>query len=280
MDERSNIAFSFVNTVLNARSLFRTDVWRQVVTKMAGNSYNSYSQPREPDTFKALHKINRMMVSLSPDDFTTGFSEHPVSVVFLSVELKSHVLSQKTIAGIVDSGMMYGEINQNSQIVIQILFKGLLTGNANTNRDCTAPDEAVALVIIKNDGMASGYNIPPGPASAVVYRCVSLLLLQTTGRQPSMIVNTVMYCPRTLCDDCLYAMYVTAACVEGLKFTDFPESEQEDRMFRRHARPTRVIANLRFLMLLGGDHCKEVARELLLDEVNTLDSIRFILQDT
>jgi hypothetical protein len=280
MNESSNsIVSSFVDTVLHARSLFRTDVWRQVATKMAGKS-GSNSQPREPDTFKALHKINRMMVSFSPDDFTTGFSEHPVSVVFLSVDLKSHVLSQKTIAGIVDSGIMYGEIDQNSQIVIQILFRGLLTGNANTNRDCTALDEAVALIIIKNDGMASGYNIPPGSAGAVVYRCVTRLLLQTTGRQPSMIVNTVMYCPRTLCDDCLYAMYVTAACVEGLKSIDFSESDEKNHTSRRHARPTRVIANLRFLMLLRGDYCKEVACELLLDEVNTLDSIRCILQDT
>lgn len=266
--------FDFLNTVMYTRSLFRKAVWMQVAKNMSDTSlYLSDKENWERATFNALRKANSNVVKLSANQVELGEQRrYPLCVVLLFVHLTSPVLSNKTITRIVDSAEIYGDIDNWSRIVIQIVYKGLL----KYNTDSTEFDEAVSLVVVDNFGSASGYNIPGGCASAVAYRCVALLL-QKTGCQPSMIVNHVLFHPRILCDNYLYAMYVTAACVQVPKSAYCMDSQKESHVSWRYARPTRIIANLRFLILLRACDSKEIVCDLLLDEVNTLDSVRYIL---
>ena len=200
--------------------------------------------------------------------------------------------SDDAITDIIENSTMYGKINPRTRVVVQIRFTGLLchgldtdtTTNGTTYTDGTATgtanvgsmkratsDEAIAVVVSDQVGMAYSYNLPGNTIGSIASRCVSRLLWSSTGHQPSMIIHAVKYQPRCSYDGCLYALYITAGCAEeGIGRCEC----------LRVDRPTRVIANLRFLMLLKGNKGAGIAAGLLLDECNTLDSFRRVTSTT
>jgi hypothetical protein len=276
-------------TVMCARTLFRKHVWMQVaciMTEKVGNRVVSGMRPT--DLFKSLHMTNRNAVKLAATAAALNApgAAHgcPLCVVVLSVDMASHNGSADSINKIVQAAVWYGNILPGTHVVIQICFRGLLYDRVGMATEPAWADEAVSLVVLDNVGMAGGYNIPPGSAGSVAYQCVARLLLHSLGQEPSMIVHTVKYQQRTLCDDYLYAMYITVACAEASSALPACSRNRRDtdmnscRMSSRYARPTRIISNLRFLMFLQVPGCAGVVSDLLLDEVNTLDSVRRVTQ--
>jgi hypothetical protein len=267
---------SFMYTVLNARSIFRKQVWLQ-------GAYARHAM-LPCDASDALQKTNWNIVELAR--VAAAGNEgggSAVGIVMLSIDMAMPSTngsiaridwSKDAISDIVDEATVYGDISPSSQIIVQICFKGLRSHSFSANK-------AVAVVVSDNTGMAYGYNLPENPAGSVAYKCVSKVLLNFTGSEPSMIVNVVKYTPRTLYDEYLYAMYITAACGEIVRAhvvsrsVDSSVERSTCRLSATSTSPTRVIANIRFLMFLQGTGNTE---DLLLDERNSLDVVSRITQ--
>jgi hypothetical protein len=182
--------------------------------------------------------------------------------------------SDDFINGIVEKSVQYGVINRGTHVIIQIFFEGLCQ-TPNFNR-------AISVIIIDDTSMGYCYNVPRGDCEHVAFRCVTRLLQSTIGCMPSIFNNVVNYNARDPYDDCLYAMFITAACStettnSKIKNIKAPCSDLINcRPSARSARATRVVANMRFLMLLCQPMCGSIVDGLLLDERNTLDEFRSV----
>ena len=145
--------------------------------------------------------------------------------------------------------------------------------------------EALAVVITDRAGMAYCYNMPGGHCEDVGSRCVTKLLQMTVNVTPSTFLKVVNHRPRSCYDDNLYALYLTAACAaeSTSSAARHPGGARSDlascRPSARCARPSRIVANLRFLMGLCHTESSSVEAELLLDEKNTLDAFKRLIMD-
>ena len=228
-------------------------------------------------------------------DVADAVIQCPVAVVMLYVDVSTPPPAAKGwtdayITSVIKNGVIYGSIDASTHIVLQIHYKGLDTHSSATSSN-NAPglpppmSEAIAVVIVDAAGMAYCYNMPGGDCEHVGFRCVSKLLQMTVAVTPSIILKVVNYRPRTPYDDNLYALYVTAACAadsssNAVKNVGALRNDLAScRPSARCARPTRIVANLRFLMLLCNKECSQWVSELLLDEKNTLDAFRRIAID-
>ncbi|KAJ1464158.1 hypothetical protein T484DRAFT_1758308 [Baffinella frigidus] len=297
----------------HARWLFRPNVWISVGKLLAVNDLNAGDRklddaPKTPedsgkiddlymhavvdvfDAYKALQNTNWCAVHIGNKIFieatcisTVSAPPNPVCVVMMRIDVKYKPLAQsgwsdEFIDEIVQKSVRYGIVQKGTHLIIQIFFEGL----------CQTPffNKALGIIIIDDAGMGYCYNIPPGDCQHVAFRCVTRLLLLTTGTVPSILNNVVNYVGRTPYDDCLYAMFITATCAtesanSKIKYIRSPCSDLINcRPSARSARPTRIVSNMRFLMLLCQPMCGDVVGELLLDETNTLDTFRSIAVHT
>jgi hypothetical protein len=258
----------------HARSLFRASVWQQVGSLLAANAQNTNECF---ESFTALQYTNYNLVNAAPHD-----SAALVSVVMVNVNIGSPSRpypnwSDQGIDDIIQRGVKYGEIKKDTHIIVQLFFKGMLERNWPV-------DEAVAVVLMSAKGLAYTYNVPGGICEQLTRRIVYRLLFVTTASFPSGVLRVINYKPRTPSDDNLYALFLTAStATESRKqaFSDVqngPDIGAVDistcRPPTRCCRPTRVIGNLRFLMLLCNPVCEQVGNELMLDETNSLDAFR------
>lgn len=264
----------------NARSLFRPEVWFQVGSLLANAPGLDATNT---DSFKALHYTNNYsttrvvaedrpsLVSVVMLDINPGFPPRPYTN-----------WSDGAIDKTVQRCSKYGEIQKHTHIVVQIFFKGMF--NKKRTGGCLSTDEAVGVILMSAKGVVYTYNVPGGLYEQLAYRVVSRLLLVTTGTFPHGVVNVINYKPRHAFDDHLYALFLTSATAtesrkQALKNNGTGiEIEAADlstcRPSMRCCRPTRVIDNLRFLILLCKPLCAEVEKNLMLDETNTLDTFR------
>lgn len=294
MFDRQNV----IRTILNARSLFRKDVWLQVACLIARDNYDQLEHGpgmRQSDALERMHHINWNVVEWARASADAVVARTPGSVphralciVVLSIDMASAGSNGRTpridwstddISKILETSVTYGEIGSTTNVVVQICFKGLLChGVDSSTMDESVVDEAVAVVVLDQAGMPSAYNIPSKSAGSVAYSCVALLMLRSTGREPSMILHAVEYTARTPSDDYLYASYITLACAEAICIHAFGDAHTPFtdlytcRVSVRSAKPSRIVANMRFLMLLQEKHCAVIVRDLLLDEHNALYS--------
>jgi hypothetical protein len=254
---------------------------------------------RQSDSLEMMHHINWNVVECAQSSAAAVAARTPGStlgispkfdmcVVVLSIDLAvagscngptpQVDWSTDDISRILDTSVTYGNIGPTTHVVVQICFKGLLCHCIDSTTDESAVDEAVAVVVLDQAGMPSAHNIPSKSAGSVAYRCVAELMLRSTGREPSMILHAVEYTARAPSDNYLYASYITLACAEAncvhaigdahTPFTDLYTC----RVSAKSAKPSRIIANMRFLMLLQEKKCAMIIRDLLLDEHNTLYS--------
>ncbi|KAJ1465001.1 hypothetical protein T484DRAFT_1757698 [Baffinella frigidus] len=263
----------------HARSLFRSEVWHRVgslLANEAGPNADNY------DSFTALQYTNHNSTSVVADGCPSL-----VSVVMLEINPgippKPHTKwSAEAIDTTIQRCAKYGEIDKDTHIIVQLFFKGLM--NKKGAGACWPVDEAVGVILMSAKGMLYTYNVPGGVPEQLAFRVVSRLLSITTGNLPCGAFRIINYRPRTSSDDNLYAIFLTSSTTtesrkQALKDagTDI-EVEAADlstcRPSTRCCRPTRVIGNLRFLMLLCKPFCEDVESDLLLDETNTLDTFR------
>jgi hypothetical protein len=133
--------------------------------------------------------------------------------------------------------------------------------------------EAVSVVILDAAGIGYAYNTPKGDCSEIAFQCVSKLLEITTGISATMLIDVVPFKMHSRFDGGLYAYFVTSSCLSKLNdMKSRTYSLVDIRPSPKDARPTRIITNMKFLMdLLRSPRIQE---ELLLDELNVLDSFR------
>jgi hypothetical protein len=257
----------------HARSLFRPSVWQQVGSLLA-NAQNVHTHTNECfESFTALQYTNYNLVNAATQDSL-------VSVVMVNVNIgpssRYTEWSDQGIDEIVQRGVKYGGIEKDTHIIVQLFFKGMLEQKWPV-------DEAVAVVLMSAKGLAYTYNVPGGICEQLTRRIICRLLFVATGTFPSGVLRVINYKPRTPSDDNLYALFLTASTVtESRKqtFNDMqngPEIAVDISTCRpptRCCRPTRVIGNLRFLMLLCSPICEQLGNDLMLDETNSLDAFR------
>lgn len=121
-------------------------------------------------------------------------------------------------------------------------------------------------------------------------------------KKPSIMIRVVGFSARSNYDNYMYAMFLTSSCASetimcNLPNRDSPKKEYTSSSYRRShsgssqkirkacgiymckpsaesARPARVITNLRFMMLLSHPSSDFVLDEMLLDEINILDTFK------
>jgi hypothetical protein len=226
----------------------------------------------------AVHTAHQVLVAATCTS-TPAKIPNPICVVMLRVNIacrpSAHIgWSNEFINDIVQKSVKYGTIHHNTHVIVQIFFDGL----------CQTPHvkKALCVIVIDSIGMGYCYNVPRGDCEHIAFRCVTRILQLATGCVPSILNSVVCYSPRTPYDDCLYAMYITAACSTEhtksmIRNIKTPCSDLIScRPSAKSARPTRIVANMRLLMLLCQPICTDIVDGLLLDEINILDEFRLI----
>ena len=218
----------------------------------------------------------------------------PIAVVMLSIDASAphapeQAWSDLYAKSIISNGVIYGTVDEDTHIVVQIRYVGLLNSSVPTalkkGAHPTPPtprDEAIAVIVLDGAGMAYSYNMPEAGCESIALRCVSYLLKMTTAAATPTLSKVVNYRPRNPYDDNLYALYITAVCAreEGMGAHVRGAGQQRrnnltlSRASARCERPTRIISNLRFLMCLCKKDCVHVVADLLLDETNTFDEFK------
>jgi hypothetical protein len=267
----------------NTRCTFRKSVWLEVAA-LTTASANGPPPICGREIFDALNCANWNIVQVSHHVNSskcasprTTATDSPVCIVMLHVDMDeglrlkwSNVFIEKTIR----AGVMYGVVGGNTHIIVQLFFKRVVCNT--TAHDVTDPDETVSVVLVDKSGMAYCYNLPSGEYESLALRFVSNLLKLTVGVNVSMMFKTVPYENRSYSDSCLYALYITAFAMKTtVENTDSKPDIANCRPSVQCARPTRIIANLRFLMFLCSPQAHTI--ELLLDELNRLDAFREML---
>lgn len=262
----------------HARSLFRPQVWQQVGSLLA----NARGLDNG-DSFTALRHTNYNSTRI-----TAKGDPSLVSVVMLDINPgvppRPHAnWTDGAISETVRCCSKYGDIQKGTHIIVQLFFKGMCNRGGKAG---WPTDEAVGVILMSANGMMYTYNVPRGVCEQLAYRVMSRLLFVTTGTFPSGVLRVINYKPRPPFDDHLYALYLTSATAaesreQALKDRGgYAEIEAVDlstcRPSARYCRHTRVVGNLRFLMLLCKPLCVEV--DLMLDETNTLDTFRLTVK--
>jgi hypothetical protein len=279
----------------NARWTFRKSVWLSAA-KLAlensqtgmhsdkgnnGGDIHDSSRVDRDKAFQLLEYANWNIVqeayhtvSSSPRASCDTIVLSPVCVVMLHVDMNNAsglTWSEKFIETIVRDGAIYGTVDTYTHIVIQIFFKRI------------GADETVSVIVADKGGMAYCYNLPGGDCQQLALRLVSTVLHLVVGAQVSMLHKIVPYQQRTYYDDCLFVMFITASCATASSLSAIQNANApildlgNCRPSVRHVRPTRIIANLRFLMFLCNPTSRTIVDDLLLDEVNILDSFRALV---
>lgn len=237
----------------------------------------------------------------------------PVAVIMLYVNVSARETavprewSDADITSIISSATVFGNVRASTHMIVQIHYTGV-DDNSGPSPPSALPGrkggvqpqqnqqqrpqrvalpvgEALAVVITDRAGMAYCYNMPGGHCEDVGSRCVTKLLQMTVNVTPSTFLKVVNYRPRSSYDDNLYALYLTAACAaeSTSSAARHPGGARSDlascRPSARCARPSRIVANLRFLMSLCHTESSSVEAELLLDEKNTLDAFKRLIMD-
>ena len=257
--------------LFNTRCTFRKSVWLEVAA-LTTASANGPPPICGREIFDALNCANWNIAQIAST--ATG---SPVCIVILHIDMNeglrlkwSNVFIEKTIR----AGVMYGVVSGHTHIIVQLFFKRVVCNT--TAHDVTDPDETVSVVLVDKFGMAYCYNLPSGEYESLALRFVSNLLKLTVGVNVSMMFKTVPYENRSYSDSCLYALYITAFAMKTtVENTDSKPDIANCRPSVQCARPTRIIANLRFLMFLCSPQSHTI--ELLLDEVNILNFFKEML---
>jgi hypothetical protein len=291
----------------HSRALFRKSVWSQVAGLLSrdDNGLNNVQKEvgwlgvhaiqEDSDATNALKRSNWNTVRSATECVIAASISHrttppnPVAVVIIKIDASSKNVqptgwSDKFVNDIVRRGSIYGNIDETTHVVVQILFKGVKT-SADSGGD---GDDVVGVMIVDRMGVAYSYNIPDQACDQLAFRCVSHLLDVSMQSTLSTVVTVINYTPRSLYDNCMYAIFLTSACaaastqaVINAASVSIGDSALSDcRPSGRSSRPTRVIANLRFLMLLTKPVSYKVVDGLLLDEKNTLDSFKRSVMET
>ena len=273
---------------------------------------------KDGDGFAGLKRANWNMVSNSKDSISAAgyiapnpdeFSPIAVVMIYIDVsvtELPLKEWSEQFIDDCVRNGCIYGKIGEKTHVVVQLFFTGIKSSSFYTSsisndtllgQDDRVSDvnDAVGVVIIDSLGTGYSYNIPTNHCQHLAFRSVSRLMDIAVGKPPTMVMKVVNHTRRSKYDDYLYAMFITSSCaaettILGIQRLSPPvvgnkggrKGQSDLEMCRpssRVARPTRVIANLRFLMFLSTSTKTGVTDDLLLDERNTLDSFRSMVMD-
>ena len=282
----------------HARWIFRSHLWIEVnrLLKMKdeneehhGCEQNARSvcvETNVKDAYTALQNTNWCAVHMThgsflnaPHSSTMAQVSSPVCVVMMRANVKYRPISDAEwsdnfIDDIVQNSVQYGTIESDTHVIVQIFFEGL----------CQTAyfDKALCVVVVDQAGIAYCYNMPRGACEHVAFLCITKLLQNTIGCAPSMFNNVVNYSPRTPYDDCLYTMFITAACCTETVKSKIRNCNNSCsdlincRPSARSARATRVVANMRFLMLLCRPTCASIVDDLLLDEINVLDEFRSV----
>ena len=303
VDLDTGIAFIIKNT----RKLFRKSVWLEVaamVTASTGNSSNV--KPRvvqdenEKEGWDALKRTNWNLVQAAEEEVFNSKPisvkterTHPLAVVMLEIDLtikdENYVFWEDSfVEDVVRHGRIYGRIEKKTHIIVQVKFTGLKSAEMHipysTDEDkdiAETGDQTICVMILDSDGLVFFYNVPGGAAEQLASRCATQLLQVATSRTTSTINIVTPNTQRSLYDDCLYAIFITSACAFETTRYAVNSNSTPSNIWRgvlsscvpssRNARPTRVVANMRFLMLLSSERCGDIAKDLLLDERNTLD---------
>ena len=268
------------------------------------------------DGLLALQRANWNLVSNATESITAAtcisyntdtFS--PIAIVMISIDMSTEEQpvgpwSDNFIDTCVRKGSMYGKIGINTHVVVQFFFTNMkskiqlktesdpLSLSMSDGSDDGVYDNggaALGIIMVDAVGMGYAYNIPETHCENLAFRCVSRLMDIAVKVKPSIINKVINYTPRSKYDDCMYAMFLTSACASETALCRIMDCSTVSgqaksnlvscRPSSRTARPTRVIANLRFLMLLTNPMSRGIIEDLLLDEINVFDGFRKMVMD-
>jgi hypothetical protein len=301
--------------IKNTRKLFRKSVWLEVAGVVTASTGNSNDKPRvmqdenEKDGWDALKRTNWNLVQTAEEEVFNSKPisvkterTHPLAIVMLEIDLTVKDTNcvfwgDSFVEDVVRHGRIYGTIQKRTHIIVQVKFTGLQSAAAyipySTDEDKDAADtgdQTICVMILDSDGLVFFYNVPGGAAEHLAGRCAQQLLKVATSRSTSTINIVTPNTQRSLYDDCLYAIYITSACAFETTRYAVNSNSTPSNIWRgvlpscvpssRNARPTRVVANMRFLMQISKERCGDIAKELLLDERNTLDMFRKTVMET
>ena len=227
--------------------------------------------------------------------------------IYGEIGANTHVVVQIVFKNVASSSLPITSTphpKANAKMNLKSTSKGTWGADTGTGCDTTNLKDVVCVVMVDSAGIAYSYNIPSGHCQELVFRCVSRLMQVALKTTPSMMIQVVGYDARSIYDDYMYAIFLTSSCasetaaIKILNHDSLSNASTFGRSYARplkkkedvcdlgvckpsgsSARPTRVIANLRFLMLLTRPCSGGIVEELLLDERNNFDVFRRIVME-
>jgi hypothetical protein len=235
----------------------------------------------DSDGFKSLQVSNWNLVSDTRESI--GLASSPLAIVMIEIDMSENVggSSDFFINECLRKGSIYGTIDKMTHVVVQLFFTNIgaksitarQSDDETTQCDKSTELSTVGTVMVDATGVSYSYNLPAS-CEQIAFECVSGLMEASVNSKPSIMLKMTSLCPRSRFDAYMYTLFLTSECASK---TSFGNSLVKCRPSKELARPTRVITNLRFLMLLSSPVAKNVVDDLLLDELNVLDVFRGVV---
>ena len=268
-----------------SRLLFKKKTWLKVgalISSCQSKSENSKVFDHS-DALGGLKRANWNMVSNTRDSI--GVSTSPLAIVILQIDMSGHVggFSTVFIDECLRKGSIYGSIEEKTHVVVQLFFTNIGTElikvrscDTETTDQCEATElSTVGTVMVDSTGVSYSYNLPV-ECEQIAFECVGRLMVASVNSKPSIMLKMTSFDKRSRYDDYVYAMFLASVCAYQ---TSLRCKLVDCRPSKEVARPSRVITNLRFLMLLSSPVARNVVDDLLLDELNVLDVFRRVVMD-
>ena len=268
-----------------SRILFKKKTWLKVGALISSCQSNSVKSKvfDHSDALGGLKRANWNMVSHTRESI--GMATSPLAIVMIQIDMseKTDGFSTVFVDECLRKGSIYGTIEEKTHVVVQLFFTNI-DAKSTTSRECdtetTDQDEATELstvctVMVDSTGVSYSYNLPV-ECEQIAFECVGRLMRASVNSRPSIMLKMTSFSKRSRYDDLVYAMFLASVCASetslGSKLVDCRPSKEV-------ARPTRVITNLKFLMILSSPVARNVVDDLLLDELNILDVFRRVVMD-